>query len=297
MDPLILVVEDNPAVLKYIVLTLEHNNCKVFTANNGEEALKVLMEQPTIPDLIISDIMMPVMDGYEFFNAVSANLNLSHIPFIFLSALDSPENIRLGKMLGVDDYLTKPINEDDLLATIAGKVKRSKKIEIVSEKFNEIYALYKAENKILPESADDDAVLIEVNWDDIYGPKLVDYYPKETGFNYPLEKIGDQLYDVISSIYGQGRITHSEGLLIPVKNYDLMSYIFFDSYKDDSFRGGFKDYMFSVIAPKISYFHSLHLKKVFIELSSLYKDQKPWDIAEFWNEITRLLNTPLMSTV
>ena len=106
----------------YIKMILEHNNYNVITADNGKSALKLLMEMIEIPDLILSDIMMPEMDGYHFIKQTSKNLKLLHIPFIFLTALDSPEDKRLGKLLGADDYLTKPINEEDLLASIGGKI-------------------------------------------------------------------------------------------------------------------------------------------------------------------------------
>ena len=73
MKPLILVVEDNDDILLNIKLTLEFNNFDVITANNGKEGLKVLNDQKKVPEIIISDIMMPEMDGYDFFKSVSDN--------------------------------------------------------------------------------------------------------------------------------------------------------------------------------------------------------------------------------
>ena len=73
MKPFILIVEDDPNILQYIKITLEYNDCQVITAKNGKEGLKALSEQIEPPDLIISDIMMPEMDGYDFFNEVSNN--------------------------------------------------------------------------------------------------------------------------------------------------------------------------------------------------------------------------------
>jgi len=108
-------------------MILQHNECRVLTAENGIDALEKLKGVDELPDLIVSDIMMPKMDGYDFFKTLSESAVYCNIPFIFLTALDSPEDIRLGKMIGADDYLTKPINEDDLLATIAGKILRNKK--------------------------------------------------------------------------------------------------------------------------------------------------------------------------
>ena len=114
-----------------VKLLLESNDYRVETAKTGEDALKILSDLKTPPDIIISDIMMPKMNGYNFFETVSDNLKWNRIPFIFISALSTPEDIRIGKMLGVDDYLTKPFKEEDLLATISGKVNRKYKIIII----------------------------------------------------------------------------------------------------------------------------------------------------------------------
>jgi CheY-like chemotaxis protein len=287
MEPLILVVEDNPDILKYLRMTIEFNDCKVITAENGKEGLKVLKKLEDIPDLIVSDIMMPEMNGYDFFSAVSDDPVFSHIPFIFLSALGTDEDVRLGKMLGVDDYLTKPVDEDDLMAVISGKILRSKRTFIINKKLNEVCD--EIVEDFIPKEQKDLIVLLKVVWDDRLGPKLDKYYPKETKLGDSLKQIGSQLYDAISSIYGQHSITKAEGLLISVRNFNIMAYTFFDSYADDSFRGGRRDYMFSILAPKITYFHSMQIKKVFDEISLLYKEQKTWDIESIWTRFSDIL--------
>ncbi|MFX0021008.1 MAG: PleD family two-component system response regulator [Candidatus Hermodarchaeota archaeon] len=291
LKPLILIVEPDPNVIKEIQKILEFNECQVITANNGKEALKILSEQEKHPDLIISAILMPEMDGYNFFNAISNSPTFSHIPFIFISTLDSPEDIRFGKMLGVDDYLTIPINEDDLVASIFGKLKRSKTINIINGKISEIYLSNEIETGLITESFKDLMVLIEVNWDDVIGPKLINYFPKDIKLSVPIDKVSNQLYDAISSIYGQDFITIAEGLLINVKNFNFMAYVFFDSYPDKSYRGGHKDFMIAIIAPKITYFQSLQIKKVFLELSSIYKKEKDWDIEKFWNKLASVITS------
>jgi len=294
MKPLILVVEDDPNILKYIIslITSEFNEWQIIAVENGKEGLKILSELKDRPDLIISDIMMPEMDGYDFFNAVSNNPAYYDVPFIFLSALDSPEDIRLGKMLGVDDYITKPINEDDLLAIVAGKIKRSKTSSLISKRINEIFASYDIEMDSIPEARKDLKLLVEVNWDDRIGPKLVNYFPKDVELDFSLSQICNQLYDVISTFYGQEHITKAEGQLIKVININIMAYVFFDSYPDSSYRGGSKDFMLSLIAPRITYFQSLKLKQVFIELSALYKDKEKWDIEVFWKKMADILIEP-----
>ena len=140
--PLILVVDDNLEFLSGVELTLSMEGYQVWTATNGQEALyklenasqgkaKEKATQDRLPDLILADIMMPLMDGHNFFERVAANPHLNHIPFIFLTAKSSQEDIRHGKELGVDDYLTKPFSPEDLLATIRGKLKRAEQQRMV----------------------------------------------------------------------------------------------------------------------------------------------------------------------
>lgn len=122
MERVILVVEDNPDVLFNIQITLEANNFKVVTAMNGKEAVKTLIESQTPPDLIISDIMMPEMDGHEFYQVISNDPKWKEIPLLFLSALATPDDIRFARILGVGDYITKPFKEEVLLEMIDKKL-------------------------------------------------------------------------------------------------------------------------------------------------------------------------------
>lgn len=120
--PLILVVEDDLALLEGIRELLELTEYKVLTAMNGREGLEVLEKQR--PDLIVSDIMMPEMDGYQFHEKVNERPELSTIPFIFLTARGEKSDIRRGKELGADDYITKPFDDEDLLVTVRAKLNR-----------------------------------------------------------------------------------------------------------------------------------------------------------------------------
>ncbi len=122
MERVIFVVEDNPDVLFNIQITLEANNFKVITAKNGKEAVKTLLEGKNNPDLIISDIMMPEMDGYEFHQVISSEPKWKDIPLLFLSALATPDDIRFARILGVGDYITKPFKEEELLECIEKKI-------------------------------------------------------------------------------------------------------------------------------------------------------------------------------
>ena len=122
--PLIMVVEDDFALLEGIRELLELTEYKVVPASNGVEALELL--DSFRPDLIVSDIMMPEMDGYEFHSKVRERVELLTIPFIFLTARGEKVDIRRGKSEGADDYITKPFDDEDLLVAIEAKLTRWK---------------------------------------------------------------------------------------------------------------------------------------------------------------------------
>ncbi len=113
----VLVVEDDRNLLNGLedLLTIFEGKYKlnVLTALNGQEALSVMSQQ--IPDLIISDIMMPKMSGYEFLLRVRENSQWLHIPFIFLTAKGEKQDEYEGFRRGVDEYITKPYDSDDML--------------------------------------------------------------------------------------------------------------------------------------------------------------------------------------
>lgn len=125
----LLVVEDDIHLLQGIRDILEIEGYQVVTASSGVEGLEVLHSMPKPPDLIISDIMMPRMDGYQFFEAVRASEEWLDIPFVFLTAKGEKHNVRLGKRLGADDYVIKPMDPEDLLVVVESKLKRTAEIK------------------------------------------------------------------------------------------------------------------------------------------------------------------------
>jgi two-component system sensor histidine kinase/response regulator len=130
----ILVVEDDMHLMEGIRDILEINGYQVLTATNGVLGLEVLHDQVTPPDLIVSDIMMPRMNGYDFFDAVRAVDTWVRIPFIFLTAKGEREDIHKGKSLGADDYVVKPFDADDLLVAVEAKLKRYGQLHDVQHK-------------------------------------------------------------------------------------------------------------------------------------------------------------------
>lgn len=122
----ILVAEDHGLLRDGIAFTLEAEGFTVLVAEDGQEALD-LLESNSV-SLILADIAMPRVNGYQLFEAVRKNATLLGVPFVFLTARNMDSDVRFGKEMGVDDYLTKPFEADDLLATIRGKLKRARQI-------------------------------------------------------------------------------------------------------------------------------------------------------------------------
>lgn len=126
----LLVVEDEPNLLLGIRDILELDDYEVLTAQNGQQALEVLESTgEKLPNLIVSDIMMPKMDGIELLKKVRNERRWIKIPFIFLTARGEKSDVQQGKMLGVDDYLIKPFDADDLLVAVQAKLERATVIE------------------------------------------------------------------------------------------------------------------------------------------------------------------------
>jgi two-component system, sensor histidine kinase and response regulator len=124
----ILVVEDNPAMNTAICDILDLNNYRVFSAQNGEQALKLLQQER--PDAIICDIMMPQLDGFGLLRHTRADKRLRTIPFIFLTARFSAEDKRKAKSIGIEDYLVKPVDPEDLVLAVENVLRRSQNLAI-----------------------------------------------------------------------------------------------------------------------------------------------------------------------
>src|SRR5574341_37073 len=123
----VLVVDDDESILTSVADVLRLGGYQLLMAQSGLKALQVLRYHT--PDLIVSDITMPDMDGYEFYQAVRSNPDWTTIPFIFLSARGQPKDIRHGYQLGADHYLTKPIDPEDLLVAVEMRLKRTADIQ------------------------------------------------------------------------------------------------------------------------------------------------------------------------
>jgi len=140
----ILLIEDNPDVRENTAEILELANYKVLQAENGK--LGVEIAQQVKPDLIICDIMMPVLDGYGVIHLLSKSSETASIPFIFLTAKSERLDFRKGMEMGADDYISKPFDDIELLRAVESRLKKnellkaeySKNVEGLNRFFDEV---------------------------------------------------------------------------------------------------------------------------------------------------------------
>lgn len=112
----ILLVDDDIFLVDIMAFTFKQSGFEIIKAHNGKEALEVLEKEKI--DLILTDIMMPVMDGFELARNVKDNPNHKHMPIIFLTAKSNIEDKNKGFSLGINDYVVKPFNLKDLVSRI-----------------------------------------------------------------------------------------------------------------------------------------------------------------------------------
>jgi CheY-like chemotaxis protein len=136
---IILVVEDQKHVREDIVEILESGEYKVYSAECGEHALE--LAKSTIPDLVISDIMMPGMNGYGLLDSFQCDPKLQNIPFIFLSAKSAQSDLRKGMTKGADDYITKPFRAKDLLQSVETRLNKTRNWKKNFDKMRDSFAL------------------------------------------------------------------------------------------------------------------------------------------------------------
>ena len=288
----ILIVEDNESIQFNLKLMLELNNYEVLSAINGRKALETLKSISIKPNLILSDILMPELNGYELLEELSKNSEWSTIPFIFLSAKASPDDIKLGKLLGADDYLTKPVDEELLLGLIESKIKKVRQLEsgfknkFEHEAFGQIRQVLGQSSIFFDRSS---ICLFVVEWDENLGPVITNRIFDSSVFHVDLESISIQLFQTTISLFGQQGIISTEAVLLNVKNIQMKALILFDSIPDQTIRGNQRQIMISVLAPEITYLNSLKLKNLLFNLSSNIKSAKIVDFDWYYEEIQSIL--------
>jgi len=123
----ILIAEDEPSLRENLQWMLELEGFEVMSASNGRDALALAMQ--TRPDLVLSDVMMPILDGYGLLKALREDPVTATVPIIMVTAKADRDDVRLGMNMGADDYLTKPYRREELLETIRARLARSRHLE------------------------------------------------------------------------------------------------------------------------------------------------------------------------
>lgn len=121
--PKILIIEDEPGIRENLVEILTLENHAPLAASDGQTGLE--LTRTYRPDLILCDVMMPGLDGYEVLKALRADAATARIPFVFLTARGERADVRAGMNLGADDYLIKPVRVNELLDAIAARLERA----------------------------------------------------------------------------------------------------------------------------------------------------------------------------
>jgi len=118
-ENIVMVVDDSPTVVKFVSFALRSTGFKVVTACDGMDALEKLSSLPEGVDLIITDLNMPNVDGYEFISTVRGNQQYANVPIIILSSEEEEKDIKLGTEVGASSYLVKPFKPAILLAEVS----------------------------------------------------------------------------------------------------------------------------------------------------------------------------------
>lgn len=112
----ILIIEDEKDIRQLLIFTLQYAGFNVISGNDGEEAIRIANEE--MPDLILMDVQMPRLDGFEACKMIKTNVKTAHIPVMFLSAKGQDSEITKGFEVGASDYLLKPFTPTDLIERV-----------------------------------------------------------------------------------------------------------------------------------------------------------------------------------
>jgi len=294
MKPLIFLVEDDEVLIKNFKIFFEMNDYDLATALNGKQGLDVLSNLESPPDIIISDILMPEMDGYEFYMKVSEKTEWSRIPFFFLSGKTEPDDVRFGKMLGADDYITKPFSPKDLLEKIKIKIKESREIrknsKILEEKLKDILKF--EEPSLETFSRADFYYIFQMSWDDNKGPVILDYFPKNLIPSLNLKNLTTQLYSTLIKIYEFEQVLEKNQFIMRIVKDLIDAYALIDKMEDSSVvapKSGNGTFMVCAITPNFHYLNSKRIRGLLTKIAFNIKAKKEWNIKESWEQLSQIV--------
>lgn len=164
----VLLIEDDAILRENTAELLELSGYHVITASNGK--LGIDKAKDMLPDIIVSDIMMPVIDGYGVLETLSKDVRTKYIPFIFLSAKTERQDIRKGMDMGADDYITKPFGEDELVSAIESRIAKAAILKDEREDENDLLKDNEEQIRTLNDLKnffDDNGSIAKFNKDDI----------------------------------------------------------------------------------------------------------------------------------
>jgi sigma-B regulation protein RsbU (phosphoserine phosphatase) len=233
----LLLVDDNPTNLQVLYQTLETTGCKLLVAKDGETALSIA--QKASPDLILLDIMMPGIDGFEVCRRLKENRATANIPVIFLSALTDTKDKVQGLQLGAVDYVSKPFQPDEVIARVNTHLtihRLKREVEIKKDALeNELEVVSDVQRRLLPKRLPE-----------IEGLKLAIHYETSLyagGDYYDIAKIADTQWGFL--------VADAEGHSAPAAVMMAMTCALFRSYPELPADPG-----------KLLYFLNKHLCKV-----------------------------------
>ncbi len=295
MKARILVVEDDIEGAENLKTFLGLKDFDVHLAIDGKDGLDVLSKMENPPDLIISDIIMPEMNGYDFYMKVMENTSWSRIPFFFLSAKKDFDDVWFGKLLGADDYIVKPFSFENLTQRIEKKIRESKANIIASDVIEGKLVKFWKLRENLPIESDKIKYLYVyyVIWDEVKGASIINYFPKNEIPSLNLNDIVIHLYDSLIKVYDFKKVFKSTKYVFRIIRDLIDAYILIDkkSTTEDKSKIGVKaedTHMLCTIAPHFHYLQSERIKETLENLTVKIKNQEEWEIREEWEKLLQI---------
>lgn len=290
MDNIVLLIEDDDVLVRNLRVFLEMNNFSLISAYNGKKGFDLLSNLEKLPDLIISDILMPEMDGYDLYMKVSENHKWSRIPFIFLSGKAEPDDVRFGKLLGADDYITKPFNSQEFLQRIRKIIQKNLEIQKTSKVIEqELKEILKFEEPSLKKHRRADFFYIfYLVWNSETGPEIKDFFPKNEISSLNLKELTAQLYTTLIKIYNFEELSETNQFTIRVVRDLVDAYALVDKLEVNLSQNGADTFMVCAITPNSHYLQSKAIKEVLGKIAVIIKGDIELNIKDYWEQLVKL---------